>query len=59
MALLQAISSIGGTTFPSSASDPDNGYKWCIGATLADRQAKLQSAFSTIMDDGTTPSLIK
>jgi hypothetical protein len=29
------------TVFPSSSSDPTNGYKWCIG-TLAQRQAKLQ-----------------
>ena len=38
ISLLQSISSIGGSVFPSSASDPTNGYKWCIG-TLAQRQA--------------------
>ena len=31
VAFLQQLSTIGGTTFPSSASDPANGYKWCIG----------------------------
>ena len=46
---LQSISTIGGTTFPSSSTDPVNGYKWCIG-TLSQRQAKLQQAFTTIMD---------
>ena len=39
--LMQSISTLGGTVFPSSSSDPVNGYKWCIG-TLAQRQAKLQ-----------------
>ncbi len=29
--LLQQISQLGGTVFPSSASDPTNGFKWCIG----------------------------
>ena len=43
--MLQSISTIGGSTFPSSASDPTNGYKWCIG-TLSQRQALLQQAFT-------------
>jgi Flp pilus assembly protein TadG len=48
--LMQSISTLGGTVFPSSASDPTNGYKWCIG-TLAQRQSKLQQAFTTVMDN--------
>jgi hypothetical protein len=50
VSLMQSISTLGGTVFPSSSSDPVNGYKWCIG-TLAQRQAKLQQAFTTVMDD--------
>jgi len=58
IALLQQISSIGGTIFPASSSDPANGYKWAIG-TLAEREAKLQQAFSKIMDNGIAVSLIQ
>jgi hypothetical protein len=47
---MQAISTLGGTVFPSSASDPVNGYKWCIG-TLAQRQSKLRQAFTTVIDN--------
>jgi Flp pilus assembly protein TadG len=50
VSLMQSISTLGGTVFPSSSTDPTNGYKWCIG-TLAQRQAKLQQAFTTAMDD--------
>jgi Flp pilus assembly protein TadG len=56
--LLQEISAIGGTIFPSSSTDPDNGYKWCIG-TLDQRKAKLQQALHKIMDTGTSISLVK
>ena len=52
MTLLQNLSAIGGTGFPSSVtdtSDPEY-YKICIG-TLAQRQAKLKAAFTTIMDN--------
>ena len=56
--LLQQISSIGGTVFPSSSSDPDNGYKWIIG-DLTQRQTKLQKAFGIIMDQGVSVSMIK
>src|SRR5262245_37984723 len=56
--LLQAISSIGGTGFPSSASDPTNGYKWCIG-TLSQRQNKLQQAFLNILDSSIPVSLVQ
>jgi hypothetical protein len=55
---LQAISQIGGTTFPSSPTDPTNGYKYCIG-TLTQRVAALQNALSTIMNDGNSISLIQ
>ena len=57
VALLQQISTIGGTIFPSSSTDPDNGYKWCIG-TLAERQAKLQQAFNIIVDTGFTVTMV-
>ena len=47
--LLQQISAVGGTVFPSSASDPTNGFKWCIG-TIDQRQTRLVQAFQTIMN---------
>jgi hypothetical protein len=55
---LQGLAAIGGTTFPSSASDPTYGCLWCIG-TLAQRQAKLQQAFVTIMDQTESIILVK
>jgi hypothetical protein len=58
VALLQQISTIGGTVFPSSSTDPTNGYKWIIG-TLSQRQAKLQQAFRNIVDSGLTVSMIR
>jgi hypothetical protein len=58
IAFLQGHSSVGGTTFPSSASDPDNGYKICIG-TLSERQAKLQQAFTKILDETESIILVK
>jgi Flp pilus assembly protein TadG len=58
ISMLQSISTIGGSTFPSSASDPTNGYKWCIG-TLSQRQTLLQKAFTTILDSTVPISLIK
>jgi hypothetical protein len=56
--LLQDISTIGGTTFPGSSTDPANGYKWCIG-TLQQRQQKLQKAFLNILDSSVPVSLIQ
>jgi hypothetical protein len=56
VSLLQMISTIGGTTFPSSSTDATNGYKWCIG-TLSQRQSKLQQAFLTILDSSVPVSL--
>jgi hypothetical protein len=50
VSLVQSISTLGGTVFPSTASDPVNGFKWCIG-TLAQRQSKLQQAFTTVIDN--------
>jgi hypothetical protein len=58
VALLQQISTIGGTTFPSSSTDPVNGYKWCIG-TLAQRRDKLKQAFVSILTQSVTVSLIQ
>jgi hypothetical protein len=56
--LLQKISGVGRTDFPGSSSDAENGYKWCIGS-LDDRKDKLREAFSRIMDDGISVSLIE
>ena len=56
--LLQAISQIGGTTFPSSPNDPTNGYKWCIG-TLNTRVQLLQQAFANVLNDGDSVSLVQ
>jgi Flp pilus assembly protein TadG len=56
--MLQNISQIGGTTFPSSPSDPTNGYKWCVG-DLSTRVQLLQQAFSNVLDDGNSVSLIQ
>jgi Flp pilus assembly protein TadG len=60
MTLLQNLSAIGGTGFPSSVTDTSSPYyyKICIG-TLAQRQAKLQAAFTTIMDDGIAIIMVK
>ncbi len=58
VALLQQISTIGGSTFPSSSSDATNGYKWIIG-TMAQRQASMQTALSKVTDDGASVSLIQ
>jgi hypothetical protein len=57
VALMQQISTIGNTTFPSSASGPE-GYKWCIG-TLADRQNKLKQAFTNVLDQDVGILLVK
>jgi Flp pilus assembly protein TadG len=57
VSLLQQISNVGGTTFPSSSADATNGYKWCIG-TLTQRQSKLQQAFTTIMDQEVSVILV-
>ena len=58
VSLLQQLSTVGGTVFPSSASDPTNGYKWCIG-TLAQRQSLLQQAFINILDDTVAVVLVQ
>jgi hypothetical protein len=60
MNMLQQISAIGKTGFPPSVtatSDP-NYYKLCLG-TLAQRQQKLQQAFSIIMNDGIAVVMVK
>ncbi len=56
--LLQEISARGGTVFPSTSTDPEHGFKWCIG-TLDERKNKLRDAFNKIMDAGVSVSLIK
>jgi Flp pilus assembly protein TadG len=60
MALLQQLSAIGNTGFPSSvtATGDPNYYKICTG-TLAQRQAKLRQAFSLIMDEGVAVVMVK
>lgn len=58
VALLQQISSIGGTTFPSSSGDAANGYKWIIG-TMAQRETKMRTALSKVTDDGASVALIQ
>jgi hypothetical protein len=58
VAFLQQLSAIGGTVFPNSATDPQNGYKWCIG-TLDQRQVKLRQAFTKIMDGTVSIVLVK
>lgn len=58
VSLLQSVSTAGQTVFPSSASDPANGYKWVVG-DLPTRQAKLQQAFQTIMNSTVGVSLIQ
>jgi Flp pilus assembly protein TadG len=56
--LLQSISTIGGSVFPSSPNDPTNGFKWCIGP-LATKQQLLQQAFSAVLNDGDAISIVQ
>jgi hypothetical protein len=60
MSLLQTISTTGGTGFPSSVTDTTSPYfyKLCTG-NLSDRQTKLRTAFSKIMDDGINIILVQ
>jgi hypothetical protein len=58
VAFLQSLATTGGTTFPSSSTDPTYGYLWCIG-TLSQRQVKLQQAFINIMDQTESIILVK
>jgi Flp pilus assembly protein TadG len=58
VSLLQQISTIGGSVFPASASDPTNGFKWCIGP-LATKQQLLQQAFSNVLNDGDAISIVQ
>jgi Flp pilus assembly protein TadG len=55
--LMQSLSTLGGTVFPSSSTDPVNGYKWCIG-TLAQRQSKLQTAMTNVIDNDVSIILV-
>jgi hypothetical protein len=56
--MVQTISQIGGTVFPSSSTDPVNGYKWVIG-DLKTRETKMRQAFFKIVDQGIPVSLIR
>jgi Flp pilus assembly protein TadG len=56
--LLQDISTIGGSVFPSSPNDPTNGFKWCIGP-LATKMSLLQQAFSNVLNDGDAISIVQ
>ena len=58
VSLLQSVSGVGGSTFPSSSTDPTNGYKWCIG-DLTTRETKLRQAFTKIMNSGIPITLIQ
>jgi len=58
VAFLQSLATIGGTTFPSSSTDPNWGFLWCIG-TLSQRQSSLQQAFIKIMDQTESIILVK
>ena len=58
VSLLQTIAGIGGTTFPSSASDPTDGYRWCTG-TITQRETKLRQAFTNIMNKSVPIKLIQ
>jgi hypothetical protein len=58
VSFLQQLSTTGGTVFPSSSTDPTNGYKWCIGS-LSDRQTKLQQAFINILENSVAVVLVK
>jgi hypothetical protein len=60
MAFLQQLSQIGGTGFPASVTDSGSPYfyKLCTG-NLAQRQTKLRQAFSNIMNEEVSISLVK
>jgi hypothetical protein len=60
MSLMQSLSTIGGTQFPPSvtATGDPNFYKICTG-TLTQRQSKLQTAFSKVVDDGISVVMVK
>jgi hypothetical protein len=60
MSLLQQISTLGGTGFPSSVTDTGSPYfyKLCTG-TLDQRQSKMQTAFTKVLDDGVAIVLVK
>jgi hypothetical protein len=60
MALMQQLSAIGGTGFPSSVTDTSSPYfyKMCVG-NLQQRQDKIRQAFTTILDQGVSVVLVK
>jgi len=60
MKLLQDISAIGGTGFPASVTDTGSPFffKLCTG-TLEERKTKLRQAFTRIMDEQVSISLVR
>ncbi len=57
VALLQNVSAAGNTVFPSSSTDPDNGYKWIVG-TLEERKQRLRTAVMRAMRSGVRVALV-
>jgi hypothetical protein len=57
IALLQQISALGNTVFPSTPTDPDNGYKWIVG-TLAERKERMRQAVLNCMRSGVRLSMV-
>ena len=55
--LLQQISAAGSTDFPSSASDPENGYKWIVGS-LDERKERMRQAVMKCMRSGVRLALV-
>lgn len=57
VAMLQSASTAGGTVFPTSSSDPDNGYKWIVG-TPEERKQRLRTAIMKCMRSGVRVALV-
>ena len=55
--LLQDVSALGSTAFPSDPSDPENGYKWIIG-TLDERKERMRQAVMKCMRSGVRLALV-
>jgi hypothetical protein len=55
---LSNVSTRGGTRFPSSAADADDGYKWILG-TQTQRQDRLRTAILKSLRSGVRIALIQ
>ncbi len=55
--LLQDVSLLGSTTFPSGPADPANGYKWIIGS-LDERKERMRQAVMKCMRSGVSLALV-